>query len=86
MLDRIPLPLRDLLLMVLPLVLGWAGSEGVPWLAGQHPSLSYLLAAVVAGLTAWLTPLTRSYGVGSGGGQHQANGPELEAPEPPQGV
>lgn len=65
MFDSLPVPVRDLLLLVVPVLLGWAGDSLVPWLSDQHPALSYALAALVSALTAWLTPVVRQYGVGS---------------------
>lgn len=63
MLDKLPAWARHLALVVLAAVLTWAGTDLVPALQGQ-PGLAGVAAVLITMLLAWLTPLTRQYGVG----------------------
>lgn len=65
MLDRIPAVWRHLILMLAAALLGWA-SDNVLNL-GLDPMIASLLGVVVATGIAWLTPITRQYGVGRDG-------------------
>lgn len=65
MLDNLPTYLRDFLFIVVPVVLGWLATSVVPALSHDNPAVGIALAAVVSALAAWLTPLTRAYGVGA---------------------
>lgn len=71
MLDRIPAVWRHLILMLAASLLGWA-SDNVLNL-GLDPIVASLLGVVVATAIAWLTPLTRQYGVGNDG-EHLTGG------------
>ena len=62
MLDRFPPAVRHLLLMLLAAVLTWLSMDFVPNITGP---LAAVGGAVVSILLAWVTPLTRQYGVGS---------------------
>jgi hypothetical protein len=63
-LDQLPAPWRHLIFAVAPIVLGWVASDVVPFVQGKNPLAAYLIGALVTALTAWVTPLTRQYGVG----------------------
>lgn len=65
MLDNLPTYVRDFLFVVVPVVLGWLATSVVPALSHDNPLVGVGLAALVAALTAWLTPVTRAYGVGA---------------------
>lgn len=64
MLDKLPPEARHLVLMLLVPVLAYVASDVVPAL-GIHPLVAGLVGVVLAQLIAYLTPLTRQYGVGS---------------------
>lgn len=66
--DTIPKPARHLILLLAPVILGWAGTDLVPAL--QHTNSTYAIvgAALLAKVVLWVTPLTRQYGVGSDDG------------------
>jgi hypothetical protein len=60
----LPAGFRHLILAVLTVLLTWGGTELVPFLRGQT-GYGALLAAVLAALIAYFTPLVNSYGVGA---------------------
>ena len=63
MLDRIPPVARHLVLMVLAAALTWVAGDFVP---DMHPGpLAAVAGAAATLLLAWVTPLTRQYGVGA---------------------
>lgn len=64
MLDRIPPIWRDLLLIVAPGVLGWAGQDVVPVLQHESPLYGILAGSLVTALTTTLTRVTTLYGRG----------------------
>jgi hypothetical protein len=64
MLDRLPAQYRHLILMVLVPLLGYVAAQVVPAL-DIHPLLAGAIGVVLTEVLAWLTPLTRQYGVGS---------------------
>jgi hypothetical protein len=59
----LPAPVRHLILALLAVLLSWAGTDAIPWLRGQT-GYGALLAAVVAALIAYFTPLVQAYGRG----------------------
>lgn len=65
MLDGLNPAVRHLVLMVLPILLGWAATDLVPALQGANPVVGAVAGVLLSALLAWLTPLTRQYGVGS---------------------
>lgn len=65
MLDGLSPAVRHLVLMLLPVVLGWAGTDLVPALHGVNPVVGSLAGVLVTAGVAWLTPFTTQYGVGS---------------------
>lgn len=64
-LDRLPRPIRHLLIGLLVVLLTWLAEDGLPaigpWLA-DHPPLGPLAGAALTQLLLYLTPLVRSYG------------------------
>ena len=64
MLDRLPTPVRHLLLALAPVVLGWLLSDVVPALNDRWPAAAALWL-VVQQILMWALPLTRQYGVGA---------------------
>ena len=62
MLDLFTPAVRHLCLMLLAALLTWASQEFVPHLTGIYGAAAGTLVAI---LLAWVTPLTRQYGVGS---------------------
>jgi hypothetical protein len=62
LLDKIPPALRHLLFALVASALTWASNEYVPHLNGPVAAVA---GAAVTILLAWVTPLTRQYGVGS---------------------
>lgn len=64
MLDKLSPAARHLALLVISAVLGWAGTDLVPSLQGNNPIIATLVGALVTMLIAYVTPLTRQYGVG----------------------
>jgi hypothetical protein len=62
MFDRIPAQWRHLILMLAAALLGWA-SDNVLNL-GLSPLVASLAGVLVATAIAWLTPITRQYGIG----------------------
>lgn len=66
-LDKLPIQVQHLLLVLVPVLLGWAGSDLVPWVKDQSPTVAYLLATVLTLATTWFTKITTEYGRGSDG-------------------
>jgi hypothetical protein len=66
MLDKLKPVFRHCLILVGMAVLTWAGTEFVPALQDQGGAAA-AAAAVLSALLLYLTPLTRQYGLGSGG-------------------
>jgi hypothetical protein len=66
MLDGLPTQVRDLLVALVPVLLGWVSTDVVPPLEGVNPLAASLVAVVVAQLAQYFTTLTRAYGVGKG--------------------
>lgn len=66
-LDGLPPFLRHLILMMLATLLSWAGSDLVPLLNG-HPGWGALAGTLLVAILAWVTPMTRQYGVGARSG------------------
>ncbi len=64
MLDKFAPHVRHLLLLLLAGALTWAGTDLVPFLKEQE-GIAQVAGVAVTMLIAWLTPLTRQYGVGS---------------------
>lgn len=62
MLDKIPAEWRHITLMLAAALLGWA-SDNVLNL-GLPPLVASLAGVLVATAIAWLTPITRQYGIG----------------------
>lgn len=60
-LDKLPAPIRHLLIAVVPLLLAWIGTDVVPALH-DRPALAGALAVLVQLATLYATPLTRQYG------------------------
>jgi hypothetical protein len=65
MLDKLPAFARHFALLVLAAALTVAGAEVVPALQDQG-GVAAVVGALLTALIAYLTPLTRQYGVGSG--------------------
>lgn len=61
----LPAPVRHLVLIVLSVVLAWAGTDVVPFLSNQSNVTGAVLSAALAAVLAVLTPLVSSYGVGA---------------------
>lgn len=65
-LDRVPLPVRDLVVMAAVGLLTWLAQSGVPaaspWLEAHQP-LGPLVAIALAQLVVWLLPVVRTYGL-----------------------
>ena len=55
--------LLHLLLVLASALLGWAGTDFVPFLSGQG-GYAALAASAVTMLMAWLAPFVQSYGIG----------------------
>lgn len=64
MLDTLPPVVRHLVLMLAAGLLSWASTDLVPLLQGQ-PGWGAVAGAVLTALIAYVTPLTRQYGIGS---------------------
>ena len=62
MLDRIPAPMRHLIIMLIAALLGWA-ADNVAHL-NLDPIVASLAGVVIGTAILWITPLTRQYGVG----------------------
>jgi len=62
-LDSLPAWLRHIIIMVLPILLGLAANEWLPWLQGKIGA-SLVGGVVVTFLTLLVTALTKQYGVG----------------------
>lgn len=62
MLDKIAPEWRHLILMLAAALLGWASDNLLNM--GLPPMAASMLGVVVAAGIAWLTPITRQYGVG----------------------
>lgn len=58
-----PAPVRHLLLLLASTLLGWAGTELIPFLEDQ-PRYGVIAAAIVAAVLAYATPLVNAYGAG----------------------
>lgn len=74
--DRLWPLLRHLILLLLPVLLGWASADLLPFLQDRFPQWALIWAAVTQAVL-WATPLTRQYGAGArqadgGGGDHAA--------------
>jgi hypothetical protein len=69
--DTWPVWVQHLVVAVVPSILAYVASEVVPGLPSQY---AMLVGLVVAGLTAWLTPLVQAYGVGA---TNEEDGPHL---------
>lgn len=65
MLDSWPPAVRHLFIILAPIALGWVTSDVVPVLKDRNPLVATLVGAAIVAILAWLTPLTRQYGVGS---------------------
>lgn len=59
-----PAPLRHLLLITLAGLLGWAGTDLIPWVHDQA-GYGILASTLLTVLLAWVTPLVQAYGVGA---------------------
>lgn len=64
MLDNLPAWARHLFFAVAPAILGWIGSDLVPFFQDKN-EYAALAASLITVLVAAVTPLTRQYGVGS---------------------
>ena len=64
MLDKLSASVRHLILLVVPVVLAWVGTDIVPQLKDK-PGLAGVVAIALSVAVTWLTPLTRQYGVGA---------------------
>lgn len=62
--STLPAIVRHLILLVLMVLVTWAGTDLVPFLQGQT-GYGALLAALVAAALGYFTPLIQSYGVGA---------------------
>lgn len=62
--DRLWPVFRHLLLLLLPVVLGWISADVLPVLRDQFPQWALIWAAVTQ-LVLYVTPLTRQYGAGA---------------------
>ncbi len=68
MLDKLPAWARHLVLMIAPVVLAWIASDVIPALetgSSRDKAIAYGLGLLITIGLAWLTPLTRQYGVGA---------------------
>ena len=74
MLDRLAPEWRHLILMLAAALLGWA-SDNVANL-GLPPLVASLAGVLVVAVIAWLTPITRQYGIGKDP-THGPGGPGL---------
>ena len=63
LLDRLPVAVQHLIIVVAIAVFGWAGTDFVPWLE-SHPGWGATAGGALAYLITFLTPLVRQYGVG----------------------
>lgn len=63
MLDRLPAPVRHFTLMLAAALVGW-GIESVNTL-GLSPLQAGIAGVILAQIAAYITPLTKQYGVGS---------------------
>lgn len=61
----LPAPVRHLILLVLGVLLTWAGTDIVPALNNQSNLTGATLGALVTAIIGVLTPLIQSYGVGA---------------------
>jgi len=61
MLDKLPAPVRHFSLLLIAAVLAWA-AQGIP---NVDPILGSLIGAIATFGIAYITPLTRQYGVGA---------------------
>jgi len=64
--DRLRDLVQDLGLIAAAAGLSWASQDLVPFLNGQ-PGYGAVAGVAVTGAVAYLTPIVRRYGVGSGG-------------------
>lgn len=74
LLDSMPAMWRHLVIGLLAALLGWGGSDLVPWLA-QHGPVAALVGALLGQVLLVVTPwLTTQYGVGAAqdDGRHEA--------------
>lgn len=62
MLDKLPAPLRHFSLMLISALLGWASTNLAD--LNLDPLVAGLLGVFVAQALAFVTPLTKQYGVG----------------------
>jgi hypothetical protein len=63
MLDRLPPGARHLSLLMIAALISWSATEFFPAL--ENPMLASLGGALAVALLAYVTPLVRTYGVGS---------------------
>jgi hypothetical protein len=71
-LGQLPISGQHLVLALVPVLLGWAGSDLVPYFEGKNPTVAYLVGVVLTIATAWATKLTTDYGRGAEDGAHEA--------------
>lgn len=60
----LPAPVRHLALLLVSVLLSWAGTELLPVLHDQSNLIGSLVAGLLAAVLAVVTPLVNSYGVG----------------------
>lgn len=70
-LDKLPIQGQHLVIAILPVLLGWAGSDLVPYFQDKNPTVAYLVGVLLTIATAWATKVTTAYGRGSDGA-HEA--------------
>lgn len=81
MLDKIPAVWRHLVLMLAAALLGWAADNVMN--LGLDPLIASVLGVIVATGIAWLTPLTRQYGIGNDGAVLAVPGDQPEPEDAP---
>lgn len=71
-LGQLPIQGQHLVLALVPVLLGWVGSDLVPYFEGKNPTVAYLVGVLLTIGTTWLTKLTTDYGRGAVDGAHEA--------------
>ena len=64
MLDRLPAPLRHLIIALISALLAWASTDLIPVL-GKQGGTAALIGALMTEVLLVVTPLVRQYGVGA---------------------